>query len=149
VLEVVGGGEGEAGGVGGKEGGDGSCIGICGFAEEGLVNWVLFLLVCRLILAGARHGAVFEIVIVVAGGVGKELGCFGGEKGFGIVSIGSFSIEQKASKRPSKQVVKACSNVGASSGERLGGDVRSAGGGVLIIAAVANRCGAWQRLSWG
>jgi len=149
VLEVIGGSEGEAGGVGGKEGGDGSCIGICGFAGEGWADLVLFLWVCRLILAGARRGAACEVVVVVAGGVGKESGCLGGVKGFGVVGFGSFSVEQKASKRPSKQAAKACSKAGTSSGERLGEGVGFAGGGVLAIAAVADRCGAWRQLSWG
>jgi len=97
-------------------------------AEEGLANWVLFLLVCRLILAGARRGAAFEMVVVIARGVGKELGCFSGEKGFVVVGVGSFSVKQKASKRPLKQVAKACSNVGTLLGERLGEGVRFAGG---------------------
>jgi len=118
-------------------------------AEEGLANWVLFLLVCRLILAGARRGAAFEMVVVIARGVGKELGCFSVEKGFGVGGVGSFSVEQKASKRPSKQAAKACSKAGTLLGEGLGEGVGFAGGGVLTIATVADRCGAWRRLLWG
>jgi len=118
VLEVVRGGEGKAAGVGREKGGDGSCvgIGICGVgAGKGLADLVLFLQVCRLILTGTRRSAAFVLFVIIAGGVGKELGCFGDEKGFGFFGIGSFSIEQKASMRPSKQAAKAWSSVGTSS----------------------------------
>jgi len=109
-----------------------------------LLRWACWVL--------SHCGGVFEVGGLVGGYVGRELGWFGGEKGFGVVSIGSISTEQKASQSESYKITNEWSKFGTSSEwEELWEGVIGAGGGAVTIAAAAavDWHGTWWRLSGG
>jgi len=76
------------------------------------MDFTLLRWACRVL---SRRGGVFEVGGLVGGYVGRE-GWFGGEKGFGVVGIGSISTEQKASRSESYKIANERSKFGTSSG---------------------------------
>jgi len=93
--------------VGGEEGGGGIVIGSCSFGTgESLAKGFPLSWACQLHLTGLHHGAVVKVGGLFFGCAGRKVGWFGGRKGFGIVSIGSFSSKQKAAQSESKRTAK-------------------------------------------
>jgi len=85
---------------------------------------------------GLRRGAAVTVEGLVLGYVGRDVGWYGGGKGFDVGGIGGF----RRDKRPSWKLASARS-IASSKSERLeegGGDL---GEGAVAIAAAAGRLG--------
>jgi len=97
VLKVFGSSGRESDRVGSEEGGSDVFISSCGFGcGESLAKFFPLQWACQFLSTGFHCSAAVKVGSLFFGCVGREVGWFGGRKGFGVIGIGSFSSKQKA-----------------------------------------------------